>query len=214
VAAREPARSSANARPIISSGGATARPAASVRLLPTTGWHARDAALLPSGETSSSHDLGYKPLRMSEIEFEYRLVGTGWSEARFAVGDQWVGLTASYLEDALGDLLLAVRLLVEGDTSARASWAEEPGEYRWLLDRSNGLVRVRIVALADIYDDAPNEAGELIFDESCDFRAFVAATASGARRVLEQHGETGYREKWVDHPFPTEHLLALEAAVA
>ena len=95
---------------------------------------------------------------MSEIEFEYRLVGTGWSEARFAVGDRWVGLTASYLEDALGDLL--------------------------------------------------------IFDESRDFRAFVRAIAAGARRVLEVHGEAGYREKWVDHPFPTEHLLALEGAVA
>jgi hypothetical protein len=151
---------------------------------------------------------------VSEIEFEYRLVGTGWSEARFAVGEEWVGLTASYLEDALGDLLLAVCLLVEGDTSTRASWAEEPGEYRWLLDRSNGRLRLRIVALADIYDDEPDDAGKLIFDASCDFHAFVAALASGARRVLEEHGEAGYRENWVDHPFPTARLLALEAAVA
>jgi hypothetical protein len=93
--------------------------------------------LLPGGKNSAD-DTRYEPLRMSEVEFEYRLVGTGWSEARFAVGDRWVGLTASYLEDALGDLLLAVRLLAEGDTSGRASWAEEAGEYRWLLDRWNG----------------------------------------------------------------------------
>jgi hypothetical protein len=149
---------------------------------------------------------------MADVEFEYRLVGTGWSEARVAVGARWVGLTASYLEDALGDLLMAVRLLVEGDQSARASWAEEPGEYRWMLDRSSDVVRVRILALADIYRDLPDDAGEVVFDESCDFRAFVAAIAGGARKVLEEHGEDGYRAKWLDHDFPTEHLVALEAA--
>ncbi len=67
-----------------------------------------------------------------------------------------------------------------------------------MLDRSNGLLRVRILA----YDDSPDDAGKVIFDERCDFRAFVAAVASGARRVLEEHGEAGYREKWVEHPFP------------
>ncbi len=43
---------------------------------------------------------------LNAVEFEYRLVGTGWSEARFAVGGPSVSVTASYLEDALGDLLL------------------------------------------------------------------------------------------------------------
>jgi hypothetical protein len=60
--------------------------------------------VLLAGGTSSADGVRYKPLRMSEVEFEYRLVGTGWSEARFAVGDRWVGLTASYLEDALADI--------------------------------------------------------------------------------------------------------------
>ena len=170
--------------------------------------------LLPAGESNSATDAGISSLRMADVEFEYRLVGTGWSEARLAVGARWVGLTASYLEDALGDLLMAVRLLVEGDQSARASWAEEPGEYRWMLELSSDILRVRILVLADIYDDLPDDAGKVVFDESCDFRAFVAAIARGARKVLEEHGEDGYRAKWVDHEFPTEHLGALEAAVS
>jgi len=37
---------------------------------------------------------------------------------------------------------------------------------------------------------------------------------AGARRVLDEYGETGYRQKWVEHPFPTEHLRALETTVA
>ena len=146
------------------------------------------------------------------VEFDYRLVGTGWSEARFAVGSQWVSLTASYLDDALGDLLLATRLLVEGDTAARASWAEEPGEYRWLLDRDGEGMRVRILEFPELWSDAPDGDGDVLLDATCDFRAFVAALTLGARQVLNAHGEEGYHERWLDHPFPTEHLQALEAA--
>lgn len=147
-----------------------------------------------------------------KVEFDYRLVGTGWSEARFAVGDAWVGLTASYLDDALGDLLLAARLLVEGDTTASASWAEEPGEYRWIMERSGPKVRVRIVGFPELWSDAPLEEGEVLLDASCELRELLTALAAGARQVLDAHGEAGYREKWVDHAFPLEHLEALEAA--
>ena len=35
--------------------------------------------------------------------------------------------------------------------------------------------------------------------------------AQGARRVLHGQGEEGYREQWVEHPFPTADLRALEA---
>ena len=42
------------------------------------------------------------------VEFKYRLVGTGWAEARIEDEEAWAGLTASYLSDALGNLLEAV----------------------------------------------------------------------------------------------------------
>ncbi len=146
------------------------------------------------------------------VEFDYRLVGTGWSEARFAVGEEWVGLTASYLDDALGDLLLAVRRLIEGDDEARASWAEEPGEYRWLFSRAGDQVRVRVLSFPGLWSDAADSEGEALIDVTCSLEDLIEGIAAGARRVLESHGEEGYREKWVDHDFPLEHLEALEAA--
>jgi hypothetical protein len=39
----------------------------------------------------------------------------------------------------------------------------------------------------------------------------VAAVAAGAREVLDQYGgETGYSQRWGDHPFPADVLADLE----
>ena len=79
------------------------------------------------------------------MEFGYRLTGTGWSEARLGDGPCSVRITASYLGDALGELLEAVGVLLEGAEQARCSWAEEPGEYRWIFDRAGSDVRLRVL---------------------------------------------------------------------
>ena len=42
------------------------------------------------------------------------MTGKGWAEARIADDDSWAILTASYLSDALGDLLEAIGVLLEG----------------------------------------------------------------------------------------------------
>jgi hypothetical protein len=46
------------------------------------------------------------------VEFTYRLVGTGWAEARIADEQGWAALSPSYLTDALGNLLEAVGTLL------------------------------------------------------------------------------------------------------
>jgi hypothetical protein len=123
-----------------------------------------------------------------------------------------VDLTASYIDDALGNLLRAVRLLVEGDAEARASWLEEPGEYRWVLRRHGDQVRVRILEFPG-WSKPPDRKGAVLLDVRCDLCRLVAAVAAGARRALEEHGEAGYRKLWVYGEFPTEDLQALEAAL-
>lgn len=128
-----------------------------------------------------------------------------------AVGDQAITLSASYLDDALSDLVLATRLLLEGSDLERVSWAEEPGEYRWVLERDGDDLRIRILTFDDLWSGLPDSAGAEQFDATCPLDAFRAAVAAGARRVLDEHGARGYREKWIEHEFPTEDLAALEA---
>ena len=60
-------------------------------------------------------------------------------------------LTASYLSDALGDLVAGLVLLAEGESPVTGSWEEEPGEYRFVFTRTDEDVRVEVFAFNDIY---------------------------------------------------------------
>lgn len=83
------------------------------------------------------------------VEFSFRLTGTGWAEARVAEGSNWIRLPASYLSDALGEVLLAIAELQDGEESSVASWEEEPGEYRWVFSRNDEDVSLQVLAYKD-----------------------------------------------------------------
>lgn len=151
---------------------------------------------------------------LKRVYFRYRLTGIGWAEATIGVGEQSATITASYLEDALGDLLSAVRELLEGADSARCSWEEEPGEFRWVFERSADAVRTRILAFDDLYSLLPDDRGRITFDATLPLSELARAIAHEARAVLVQHGRRGYQSEWVEHSFPTSHLSMIEALIA
>jgi hypothetical protein len=145
------------------------------------------------------------------VEFTYRLTGTGWAEARIADGPIASTITASYLEDALGALLEATGLLLEGAEQARCSWEEEPGEYRWIFERAGSNVRLRVLVFADIYSHEPDDRGMVVFETTSPLREVATAIAEGAQKVLDEYGEDEYLRRWVDHPFPVGHLELIQA---
>jgi hypothetical protein len=148
------------------------------------------------------------------VEFSYRLTGTGWAEARIGDGHRSVALSASYLSDALGDLLLAIACLQDGAEEAECVWEEEPGEYRWLFRRDAGGVVVTIIAFDHSWPHLPNEAGEVVFTTKASLKDIAAAVVTGCRAVLDDWGEEGYLRKWVEHPFPTELMETVRARTA
>ena len=101
-----------------------------------------------------------------------------------AVGNSFATPTASYLSDALGDLIRAVRALLEGAEDARASWEEEPGEYRWVFHRNGSEVRMRLLAFPDVYDDAPDEDGQALLDATCSLRTSELRSLPGRSKFL------------------------------
>ncbi|MGF1617958.1 MAG: hypothetical protein ACFCU2_09175 [Acidimicrobiia bacterium] len=140
-------------------------------------------------------------------------MGTGWSRARLQIGDQSIEPTASYLSDALGDLLAGLVLLVEGASHVEVSWDEEPGEFRWLLARTSaGIAHVRILWFDELWGRRSNEEGRPVFDASCAIMDLIGAVAGVATATFNEWGAAGYREKWVDHDFPEAELVALEDA--
>jgi hypothetical protein len=54
------------------------------------------------------------------VVFDYRLTGHGWGDAAFRICEQTASLSASYLGDALGELLEAIVALTRGEERARA----------------------------------------------------------------------------------------------
>lgn len=146
-----------------------------------------------------------------DVAFTYRLTGPGWSKAEFRIRGASVALSASYLDDALGDLVRAVATLPSIGTTLRVSWAEEPGEYRWVFDSTSETVSVRLLEFAELWGGKPDEEGQVLMAETCPVRSLRRAIAAGARAVLDEWGEVGYRQKWGEHDFPTAALSLLEA---
>jgi hypothetical protein len=147
------------------------------------------------------------------VTFTYRLTGFGWSESTLVIGEHRAMLTASYLSDALGELLGAVVRIVEGEPEATASFTEEPGEFRWRMFRvGSDRLLVRILDFAGIWGNRLDEEGKPILEGECRLRTFAGAVLSASQRLLEEHGCEGYREKW-RHEFPLsrqeklQHLL-------
>lgn len=139
------------------------------------------------------------------ISFAYDLVGSGWAECTVAVDETHATVTASYLSDAFGDLLGAVIRIVEGQPEATASFAEEPGEYRWRLFRKEpDRLLIRVLEFPQLWGNRPDEEGRVLFEAECRLRTFAGAVLAESQRLLEKHGPEGYLGMWHKHGFPLE----------
>jgi hypothetical protein len=149
------------------------------------------------------------------IEIRYRLVGTGWAECRVADVDKSVTVTASYLSDALASLADSVLAMLNGAKEARASFDEEPGEYRWVFNRrgdaSDSPISLCILEFQDLWSNKPDEEGQLIFETLCPITELAAAVVKCLDEVKQTYGEAGYKEKWVEHDFPARTYAQLHA---
>lgn len=144
------------------------------------------------------------------IAINYRLTGTGWSECVISYGDKaWV-TTASYLSDALGNLVRAAVALLSGFSAVTFSFEEEPGEYRWVI-RSPRLNEIDLAVLEfpDLYGGRPDHEGKEMLRLRCAPEDFAQAVYEAGSRVLVEEGEAGYSEKWSEHEFPIHQLAEL-----
>jgi hypothetical protein len=147
------------------------------------------------------------------LSLEYRLTGCGWSECRLVSSRAEVTITASYLTDALGNLAAAALELLNGASSARCSFDEEPGEYRWVLDAAEGSLLVRVLEFQELWSDAPDTEGTVVFRCSCTVLTFGTAVYEALSRVLAKEGMAGYKSKWVEHAFPLDAFRQIEAVL-
>lgn len=142
------------------------------------------------------------PIPVLDIDFELVLNTVGWASCEVAIASSSATITASYLGHALEELVEAACLIMSGEPRSEAHFWEEPGEYRWVIDRIGESCRVRIIEFDKLWSSDPIEAGRVLIDEICDFAAFGKAVLRAADRVLDEHGLAGYAALWGEGEFP------------
>jgi hypothetical protein len=149
------------------------------------------------------------------VAIDYKLTGTGWAQCTISNGEQSCTLTASYLSDALGNMILAAVALLRQFNALSFSFDEKPGEYRWVIasTRANEI-ELRILEFDDRYSHKPDAEGRLLLRAICIPESFAIAVHEAATKVLAQHGEEGYLATWCEYPFPTERLNELSLLLA
>ncbi|MFB7276294.1 hypothetical protein ACFCZV_04215 [Streptomyces hydrogenans] len=147
-----------------------------------------------------------------DLQFLWELGGAGWASCRIADGAGEYRGHVGYGTDALADLLYAVTGLYGGASEQRVSFDLEPMELRWLFRRRESDVSIDVYEFPDGATSwgSPDETGgTLAWSSSQPRGALGHAVREAAETVLREHGEDGYREKWMLHPFPVAALQDL-----
>ena len=140
-----------------------------------------------------------------ETSVTFLLEGAGWATLTLAVGPTAYSLDGvSYCTNALCDLVTTARSVLNGH-EASCFFDGEPTE--WVLsarpDGAPGWIELCLT------EDAEEKLAA-----RCEARAFAAAVAREAARLLQDHGTAGYEELWTMHPFPERELQLLQQALA
>jgi hypothetical protein len=146
-----------------------------------------------------------------DLQFSWELSGTGWATCRIADSSSEQKDFVSYCTDALADLLHGVAGLYGTSSVQRVSFDLEPAEVRWVLRSRGTNVDIAIYRFPDMHAswDSPDEAGTLSWSSTQPRRTLGHVVMDAAQAALRLHGEDGYREKWVQHPFPVAALQDL-----
>lgn len=141
---------------------------------------------------------------MNDFTFTFTLLEHGWATAQVASTEKTEPLSVSYLGDALGDLARSViRLFSATDQeTVTCSWQEEPGEFRWIMQRFGESIRLQIRMFDDKASRRYNAEGELLFETQCSLLRMATQVQSQMYHVLMEFGEQGYLQRWIQYPFP------------
>ncbi|TPL93675.1 hypothetical protein [Mesorhizobium sp. B2-3-12] len=146
------------------------------------------------------------------VKIDYRLDDAGWADCDVAIDSKTASVEASYVGDALRDLVQATLAIVDGAPYAVARFLDEPGECRFVLEPQGNQTRVRLLSFPETWSEEPDGAGAVRLDAMCLLREFAEAVLTATRTILSSHGLQNYRERW-GHEFPWDAVYKLDSAL-
>lgn len=149
--------------------------------------------------------------------FEYRLLGDGFYEASFGVGEARLDLVLGDSPDPLEEVMSAALTLARGDTPSQPLlWdPEDGGNYHWHLSRAGDRLHIRVHYKVS----APGGRGgagrpTIVLEADCLVDSFCRAVFERAAEVIERYGPVRYKELNLGDPFPYGLLAGLQVALA
>ena len=138
------------------------------------------------------------------LQLKWELGDHGWARCHLTDGSQQASLVVSYCTDALADLVAAAGALYGQLGTSRFFFDAEPQEFRWVLRTVDEAIDLTIYRFPDVAvsPDLPDTDGTEIWRSAHPRRLFSHAVLKAAQDVLTEHGEAGYRARWLLHPFP------------
>jgi hypothetical protein len=130
------------------------------------------------------------------VEFWCRLAGRGWIEAGITDGVSQLSMVPSYLSDGPADLADAVIILLQGAQHATCSWQDEPGQYRWLLERQGDELEIKILRFEETFSRKLDEQGERLFSTRCTLARFAVQVHGQLQRLLVGEGAEACLSTW------------------
>ncbi len=150
------------------------------------------------------------------MKFKYELSASGWADGFIEINSNVAYFAASYLSDALNDLLKALISIIPDIshffvTSSQFEIHEEPGGTVWKMHRiDKDQMNIEIVSFQDLLR---RKDSVVDLNETCSLIGFAKVVVYALDLVLKQLGQDGYKEKWVNHDFPIEYYLKLKSFV-
>ena len=141
----------------------------------------------------------------------YELCGAGWADVRIQDGAEQIDVTVSYLHDSLRELAMAARALCYGATQTRVVFMNEPGEIQLHLLRSDETVDFEARWYGDwnSWGMHPDDKYKLLLRGTTTVKRFVGEVYSVLCSLSKEYGLDEYKEKWIEHDFPSDLLNEL-----
>jgi hypothetical protein len=150
-------------------------------------------------------------------EFKYELGKAGWAKVKMLnesnIGGEFI---FSYLSDPLSDLIASLNKLLKNVTSFEfVSFAQEPGEIILLIDKIDSeRIQLEIYYHNDLTFEMDIEKIKQNFrreiTEGDCLSNFSKLVYAETKRLYEEYGEIGYKNRWLEYDFPTNHYHELE----
>lgn len=139
----------------------------------------------------------------------YELHEHGWATAKISHGEHAATMTVSYLHDSLRELAVAVHNLSTGSSTTRVIFMDEPGEHQIIFQKSRDDELDYEVIWFNDWDSWGLKSlpgSEHLFKGKISLRRLKQQVNTVLWTLLEEHGESGYKERWCEHDFPTAEM--------